>query len=49
MVLMGIDLTTGSEIGALPMAEKNPQFMVDAIGNRVYYFRNRNELLAYDF
>ncbi len=49
MVLMGIDLTTGSEIGALPMAEKDPQFMVDAIGNRVYYFRNRNELLAYDF
>ena len=49
MLLMGIDLTTGSEIGALPMAEKDPQFMVDAIGNRVYYFHNRNELLAYDF
>jgi len=49
MVLMGIDLATGSEIGSVPMAEKEPQFMVDALGSRVYYFRNKNELLAYDF
>ena len=49
MVLMGIDLSNGEEIGKVPMAEKEPQFMVDAIGNRVYYFRNKNELLAYDF
>ena len=49
MVLMGIDLETGSEIGSVPMAEKEPQFMVDALASRVYYFRNKNELLAYDF
>lgn len=49
VVLMGIDLTTGAEIGQIPMTEKEPQFMVDALGSRVYYFRNRNELLAYDF
>jgi len=31
------------------MAEKSPHFMVDAIGSRVYYFRGKSELLAYDF
>lgn len=49
MVLMGIDLATGNEIGRVPMAEKEPQFLVDDIGNRVYYFRNKNEVVAYDF
>jgi len=49
MVLMGIDLSSGSEIGRIPMTEKEPQFMVDALGSRVYYFRNKKELLAYDF
>ena len=49
MVLMGIDIETGTEIGKVPMEEKEPQFMVDAPGSRVYYFRNKKELLAYDF
>ncbi len=49
MVLLGIDLESGDEIGRVPMHEKEPQFMVDATGNRVYYFRNKTELLAYDF
>ncbi len=49
MVLLGIDLADGSEVGRIPMDEKEPQFMVDAIGNRVYYFRNKTELVAYDF
>ena len=49
MVLMGIDLETGDEIGKVPMEEKEPQFMVDSIGSRIYYFRNKKELLAYDF
>ena len=49
VVLMGIDLTNGSEIGQIPMTEKEPQFMVDAFGSRVYYFRNKKELIAYDF
>jgi len=49
MVLMGIDLESGDEIGKVPMEEKEPQFMVDSIGSRIYYFRNKNELLAYDF
>ena len=49
MVLVGIDLADGSEVGRVPMEEKEPQFMVDAIGNRVYYFVNKTELVAYDF
>jgi outer membrane protein assembly factor BamB len=49
IVLLGIDLADGGEVGRIPMDEKEPQFMVDAVGNRVYYFRNKTELLAYDF
>lgn len=49
MVLLGIDLATGNEVGRIPMAEKEPQFLVDDIGNRVYYFKDKTELLAYDF
>ena len=49
LVLMGIDLSDGTEVGRIPMAEKEPQFMVDAIGSRVYYFRNKTEMVAYDF
>ena len=49
IVLVGIDLLDGVVVGQIPMTEKNPQFMVDAIGSRVYYFREKSELLAYDF
>jgi hypothetical protein len=49
LALVGINLRSGEEVGRIPMEEKEPQFMVDAIGSRVYYFRNKNELLAYDF
>ncbi len=49
IVLLGIDLGDGAEVGRIPMAEKEPQFMVDAIGSRVYYFRNKTEMVAYDF
>ena len=49
IVLVGIDLLNGVVVGQVPMAEKNPHFMVDAIGSRVYYFRGKSELLAYHF
>ena len=49
IVLVGIDLLDGTVVGQIPMAEKSPQFMVDAIASRVYYFREKSELLAYDF
>jgi len=49
MLLVGIDLSTGDEVGRIPMAEKEPKFMVDAIGSRVYHFKDGKELLAYDF
>lgn len=49
MLLIGIDLSSGEEVGRIPMAEKEPQFMVDAIGSRVYYFKDKTELVAYDF
>ena len=40
----------GSEVGSIPMADKEPQFMVDAIGRRVYYFSaGGGELVAYSF
>lgn len=44
IVLLGIDLATGNEVGCIPMAEKEPQFLVDDIGNRVYYFKDKTEL-----
>ena len=49
MVLLGIDLASGGEVGRVPMSEKEPQFMVDSIGSRVYYFRDKKTLVAYDF
>jgi len=49
MVLLGVDLSSGDEVGRVQMNEKEPLFMVDDIGNRVYYFRDKRELLAYDF
>ncbi len=49
LVLLGVDLATGDEVGRIPMAEKEPQFMVDDIGNRVYYFKDKIEVIAYDF
>ena len=49
MLLIGIDLSNGEEVGRIPMAEKEPQFMVDAIGSRVYHFKDKSQILAYDF
>lgn len=49
MLLIGIDLANGQEVGRIPLSEKEPQFMVDAIGSRVYHFKDKTELLAYDF
>lgn len=49
LLLTGIDLASGIVVGEIPMAEKDPQFMVDAIGNRVYYFTEEGDLLAFDF
>ena len=49
LALVGIDLTNGEEIGRIPMDEKEPQFMVDAIANRVYHFWNGVQIRAYDF
>ena len=44
MVLVGVGLVDGSEIGNIPMAEKEPQFMDDAIGRRVFYFKEKKYL-----
>ena len=49
MVLLGIDMPNGSETGRVPMPEKGPQFTGDAIGSRVYYFKDNKDLLVYDF
>jgi hypothetical protein len=49
MLLIGIDLASGDEVGRIPMRDKEPQFMVDAIGSRVYHFKDKTELLAYNF
>ena len=46
---MGIDLATGNEVGRIPMAEKEPQFLFDDIGNCAYYFKDKTDLLACDF
>ena len=47
--LVGLDMQTGDRIGAIPMKEKEPQFMVDALGQRVYYFEGSTRVAAYDF
>ena len=47
--LVGIDLNDGSVVGTISMAETAPQFMIDAIAGRAYYFKDKIELLAYDF
>ena len=49
LALVGIDLTNGEEVGRIPMDEKEPQFMVDAIANRVYHFWGGLQIRAYDF
>lgn len=49
MVLMGIDLATGDEVGRIAMNDKEPQFMVDDIANRVYYFKDKMTIEAHDF
>jgi hypothetical protein len=48
--LVGINLDSGEEVGAaVPMAEKEPQFMVDGISNRVYYIYKGTEVRAFNF
>jgi outer membrane protein assembly factor BamB len=47
--LVGINLVDGSVVGTITMTETEPEFMIDAIASRVYYFRHKVELLAYDF
>lgn len=47
--LIGINLSTGEEVGSVPMAEKAPQFMVDAQGRRVYHFEGSGRLNAFAF
>jgi outer membrane protein assembly factor BamB len=48
-MLVGIDLNTGEEVGEIPMSEKEPRFMVDNWINRVYHFKNQEEIVAFDF
>lgn len=47
--LIGISLATGSQVGAVLMAEKEPQFMVDSLGRRVYHFGDNGVLQAFEF
>lgn len=47
--LMGIDLTSGESIGAVPIEEKEPVFTVDNVGKRVYYFHKEQEVRAFAF
>jgi len=47
--LVGLDLRSGERVGAIPMKEKEPNFMVDAVAGRVYYFAENARIAAYDF
>ncbi len=47
--LIGIDLATGREVGSVPMAEKDPKFMVDPLGRRVYHFADDRRVDAFVF
>jgi len=47
--LVGLDMQSGERVGAIPMKEKEPNFMVDAIAGRVYYFADNARIAAYDF
>jgi len=47
--LVGLDMRSGERVGAIPMKEKEPNFMVDALAGRVYYFAENSRIAAYDF
>ena len=47
--LMGIDLTNGEEVGLVPITEKSPNFTVDPVGRRIYYFYKNQEIKAFEF
>jgi len=47
--LLGINLENGEKVGSVPMAEKEPKFMIDNTTNVVYYVIDGKELAAYPF
>lgn len=47
--LLGINLDSGEEVGAVPMTEKEPEFMIDNVMNVVYYVKEGKQLMAYPF
>ena len=49
LMIVGLDLGTGEEVGSIPMTEKTPEFTVDALSGRVYYFAKEGRLQAFDF
>jgi outer membrane protein assembly factor BamB len=49
MQLMGINLDSGEEVGAVPMKEKEPQFQVDSLSNTVYYIRDSSVVTSHSF
>lgn len=49
LALIGIDLSNGADVGRVPMSEKKPNFMVDAVGRRIYHFEGDRRVVAHEF
>ncbi len=46
--LMKIDLATGDSLGQLLLNDKEPVYGVDTEAGRIYYFKGKNSIIAYE-
>ena len=49
MRLVGIDLTTGEEVGTVAMTEKSPLFTVDPVTNTVFHLEDATAVVAHTY
>ena len=49
MQLIGIDLTSGEEVGTVAMTEKNPLFTVDPVTNTVFHLEGGKAVVAHSY
>ncbi len=47
--VVGVNLTTGETDRELPLKEKEPEYTVDEPMNRVFHFKGKNTVIAYQF
>lgn len=47
--VVGVNLATGETDRTLPLKEKEPEYSVDEPMNRVFHFKGKNSIIAYQF